>query len=759
MDNSVALSLQQKNRENRKYKIMKQTTKQNFPVLEMGCTACAARVAKILGGLQGVTEANVNFASGMASVEYDAKVISPQQMQEAVRQGGYDLVIVDNEEKKAEEAEVAQADRYKALKKQTVGAICFTLPLIVLGMCFTEHMMAKYLMWILSTPVVFWFGRDFHIHSWKQLKHRSANMDTLVSNSTLIAYVFSLFNLFFPQFWIERGIEPHVYFEASAGVIAFVLVGRLLEERAKGNTSSAIKKLMGLQPKTVTLQTADGRTEQVEISKIKIGDTLIIKPGEKVAVDGRVIDGASYVDESMLSGEPIPIYKEAKAEVFAGTVNQKGSFRYRAEKVGTNTMLAQIIRLVQEAQGSKAPVQKLADRIASVFVPTILCISLITFALWCIFDTTNGFTHGIMAATTVLVIACPCALGLATPTAIMVGIGKGAENGILIKDAESLETARRIDAVVLDKTGTITEGKPVVTDIAWNGDSASKQDILFSIEKRSEHPLAESIAQRINGNNIVIEDFESLTGMGVSAKYEGVTYYVGNLRLMTEQGVSVSDYLQKTADRLNTEAKTVIWFADEKEALAVIAVTDPIKPTSAEAIKKLQAEGIEVYMLTGDNTQTASTIAKTIGIKKYQAEVLPAQKADFVKRLQAEGKTVAMIGDGINDSAALAQSDLSIAMGKGSDIAMNVAKMTIISSDLRKTADAIQLSKATVLTIKQNLFWAFIYNVISIPVAAGALYPLCGLLLNPMIAGAAMAISSISVVLNSLRLKRKRVSK
>ena len=445
--------------------------------------------------------------------------------------------------------------------------------------------------------------------------------------------------------------------------------------------------------------------------------------------------------------------------MFAGTVNQKGSFRYKAEKVGTDTMLAQIIHLVQEAQGSKAPVQKLADRIASVFVPAILCISLITFVLWCIFDTTNGFTHGIMAATTVLVIACPCALGLATPTAIMVGIGKGAENGILIKDAESLETARRIDAVVLDKTGTITEGKPVVTDIAWNGDSASKKDILFSIEKRSEHPLAESIAQRINGKDIVTDGFESLTGMGVSAKYEGVTYYVGNLRLMTEQGVSVADYLQKTADRLNTEAKTVIWFADEKKALAVIAVTDPIKPTSAETIKKLQAEGIEVYMLTGDNTQTASTIAKTIGIKKYQAEVLPAQKADFVKRLQAEGKTVAMIGDGINDSAALAQSDLSIAMGKGSDIAMNVAKMTIISSDLRKTADAIQLSKATVLTIKQNLFWAFIYNVISIPVAAGALYPVCGLLLNPMIAGAAMAISSISVVLNSLRLKKKRVSK
>ena len=503
---------------------MKHTTKKNFPVLEMGCTACAARVAKILSGLQGVTEANVNFASGMAMVEYDAKVISPQQMKEAVQQGGYDLVIVDNEEKKAEEAEVAQADHYRALKKQTAGAICLTLPLIVLGMCFMEHTTVKYLMWILSTPVVFWFGRDFHIHSWKQLKHRSANMDTLVSNSTLIAYAFSLFNLFFPQFWIERGIEPHVYFEASAGVIAFVLVGRLLEERAKGNTSSAIKKLMGLQPKTVTLQTADGRTEQVEISQIKIGDTLIIKPGEKVAVDGRVIDGESYVDESMLSGEPLPIYKEAKAEVFAGTVNQKGSFRYKAEKVGTDTMLAQIIRLVQEAQGSKAPVQKLADRIASVFVPTILCISLITFALWCIFDTSNGFTHGIMAATTVLVIACPCALGLATPTAIMVGIGKGAENGILIKDAESLETARRIDAVVLDKTGTITEGKPVVTDIAWNGNNASKQDILFSIEKRSEHPLAESIAQRINGKDIVIDGFESLTGMGVAAKHEGVTY-------------------------------------------------------------------------------------------------------------------------------------------------------------------------------------------------------------------------------------------
>lgn len=737
---------------------MKKTTKKNFPILEMGCTACAARVAKILNGQQGVVNANVNFASGMASVEYDASTISPQQMKKAVRQGGYDLVIEENEEKKAEEAEKAQTGRYRALKRQTAGAICLTLPLITIGICFMDTPIANYLMWILSTPVVFWFGRNFHIHSWKQLRHHSANMDTLVSNSTLIAYVFSLFNLFFPDFWIEQGIQPHVYFEASAGVITFVLIGRLLEERAKSNTSSAIKKLIGLQPKTVTVQTDDGGTKQTEISQINIGDILIIKPGEKVAVDGRVIDGSSYVDESMLSGEPLPIYKETSAKVFAGTVNQKGSFRYQAEKVGSETMLAQIIQLVQEAQGSKAPVQKLADRIASIFVPIILCTALITFALWCIFDTENGFTHGILAATTVLVIACPCALGLATPTAIMVGIGKGAESGILIKDAESLETARRIDAVVLDKTGTITEGKPVVTDIVWNGDRITAQDILYSMEKRSEHPLAESIAHYINGNDIITEDFKSLTGMGISARYSQHTYYVGNIRLMTECNISIDEHLQKTANRLNAEAKTVIWFSDDKAALAVIGVTDPIKPTSAEAIKKLQAEGVEVYMLTGDNAQTASAIARNTGIKHYQAEVLPAQKADFVKQLQASGKTVAMIGDGINDSAALAQSDLSIAMGKGSDIAMNVAKMTIISSDLRKVTEAIHLSKATVRTVKENLFWAFIYNVISIPIAAGALYPVCGLLLSPIIASAAMATSSISVVLNSLQLKRKNIA-
>ena len=449
---------------------MKHTTKKNFPVLEMGCTACAARVAKILGELQGVTEANVNFASGMAMVEYDAKVISPQQMKEAVQQGGYDLVIVDNEEKKAEEAEVAQADHYRALKKQTAGAICLTLPLIVLGMCFMEHTTVKYLMWILSTPVVFWFGRDFHIHSWKQLKHRSANMDTLVSNSTLIAYVFSLFNLFFPQFWIERGIEPHVYFEASAGVIAFVLVGRLLEERAKGNTSSAIKKLMGLQPKTVTLQTAYGRTEQVKISKIKIGDTLIIKPGEKVAVDGRVIDGASYVDESMLSGEPVAVSKHKDAKVFAGTINQKGSFRFRAEKIGTDTLLAKIIHMVQDAQGSKAPVQQLVDKIAGIFVPTIIGIAVLAFIAWMLLDGTGGFTHGLLAFVTVVIIACPCALGLATPTAIMVGIGKGHSDKRCRKPGDCQEDRHR--GTRQDRNGDRRKTGSQQTDMEYAGNDA-----------------------------------------------------------------------------------------------------------------------------------------------------------------------------------------------------------------------------------------------------------------------------------------------
>ncbi len=552
-------------------------------------------------------------------------------------------------------------------------------------------------------------------------------------------------------------MEPHVYFEAAAVIIAFILLGRTLEEKAKGDTTASLKKLIGLQPKNAIVVAADGTQTEIPISRIRVGDLLAVRPGEKIAVDGAVCEGDSYVDESMLSGEPLPVHKEPGTKVFAGTINQKGSFHFRAEKVGAATMLAQIIRMVQEAQGSKAPVQKLADKIAGIFVPAIIGIALLSFVLWLVFDPSGGLTHGILAAVTVLVIACPCALGLATPTAVMVGIGKGAEKGILIRDAVSLETAGKIDTVVMDKTGTLTEGKPVVTDIVWaNGDDRAKA-VFFSLEKLSEHPLADAVVHYFAGvPTLNVERFGSLTGKGIEGTVDGVRYFAGSRRLLDEQGIVVGKELNIEAQRLSAEAKSIVWFADSEQALAVAAIADRIKDSSVEAVRELQAAGIDVYMLTGDSRAVAGHIAEKAGIRHFEAEILPQDKAAFVKRLQTLGHKVAMAGDGINDSAALAQADLSIAMGGGSDIAMDVAQMTIISSDLRKIPEAIQLSKQTVRTIRQNLFWAFIYNLVGIPVAAGALYPVSGFLLNPMIAGAAMALSSVSVVANSLRLKYRR---
>ena len=613
------------------------------------------------------------------------------------------------------------------------------------------------IMALLSAPVVFWLGRGFFVNAWQQLRHRSATMDTLVALSTGIAYLFSLFNLVFPEFWLSRGVEPHVYFEAAAVIIAFILLGRTLEEKAKGDTTASLKKLIGLQPKNAIVVAADGTQTEIPISRIRVGDLLAVRPGEKIAVDGAVCEGDSYVDESMLSGEPLPVHKEPGTKVFAGTINQKGSFHFRAEKVGAATMLAQIIRMVQEAQGSKAPVQKLADKIAGIFVPAIIGIALLSFVLWLVFDPSGGLTHGILAAVTVLVIACPCALGLATPTAVMVGIGKGAEKGILIRDAVSLETAGKIDTVVMDKTGTLTEGKPVVTDIVWaNGDDRAKA-VFFSLEKLSEHPLADAVVHYFAGvPTLNVERFGSLTGKGIEGTVDGVRYFAGSRRLLDEQGIVVGKELNIEAQRLSAEAKSIVWFADSEQALAVAAIADRIKDSSVEAVRELQAAGIDVYMLTGDSRAVAGHIAEKAGIRHFEAEILPQDKAAFVKRLQTLGHKVAMAGDGINDSAALAQADLSIAMGGGSDIAMDVAQMTIISSDLRKIPEAIQLSKQTVRTIRQNLFWAFIYNLVGIPVAAGALYPVSGFLLNPMIAGAAMALSSVSVVANSLRLKYRR---
>ncbi|MBS1749278.1 copper-translocating P-type ATPase [Terrimonas sp.] len=731
------------------------TTKGAFPVLGMTCASCAGSAESIVKYQPGVVSASVNFATGNLTVEYLPNMTSASTLQKAVQSVGYDLLIED-ETRQQETLEAIHAQNFSKLKTKTVWAIILSLPVVVIGMFFMDIPYANQIMWAFATPVVAWLGRDFFINAWKQARHRSANMDTLVALSTGIAYVFSVFNMLFADFWHHRGLHAHVYFEAAAVIIAFILLGKLLEEKAKGNTSSAIKKLMGLQPKTVMVIQADGSEKQTAIEEVNPGDVILVKPGEKIAVDGMVTSGSSYVDESMLSGEPVPVLKNENEKVFAGTINQKGSFQFKAVKVGKETMLAHIIKMVQDAQGSKAPVQKLVDKIAGIFVPVVMGIAILAFLLWLVLGGDDGIVQGLLAAVTVLVIACPCALGLATPTAIMVGVGKGAEKGILIKDAESLELAKKINAVVLDKTGTITEGKPQVTGIQWlNNDDAAK-NVLLSIEKQSEHPLAEAVAKHYEGiGTTSLSLFDSITGKGAKANHNGETYFVGNKKLLAENKIAIAGELQDKAEEWGKQSKTVIWFANSKQALAVIAIADKIKDTSVQAIKEMQDMGIDLYMLTGDNDATAKSIAEQTGIRHYKAEVLPQHKADFVKELQQQGKTVAMVGDGINDSTALATADVSIAMGKGSDIAMDVAKMTIISSDLTKIPQAIRLSKQTVATIKQNLFWAFIYNVIGIPIAAGILYPVNGFLLNPMIAGAAMALSSVSVVSNSLLLKWK----
>jgi P-type Cu2+ transporter len=730
--------------------------KETFPVLEMTCAACAVSVESMLKSVEGVKDAGVNFANQDAWVEYNPDITTPQQMQSTIRSIGYDLVI--EKENKDEVKEAAQQKHYEAVKQRTIWSSVLSVPVVIIGMFFMNMPYGNYIMLLLSTPVVFYFGRNFFINAWKQAKHRKANMDTLVALSTGIAWLFSTFNTFFPDFWHARGLHAHVYFEAAAVVIAFISLGKLLEEKAKSNTSSAIKKLMGLQPKTVTLVLEDDATKEIPVAEVKPGYILLVKPGEKIPVDGVVTSGQSFVDESMITGEPVPVEKIIDEKVFAGTINQKGSFRFRAEKVGAETLLAQIIKMVQQAQGSKAPVQKLVDKIAGIFVPIVIGISILTFLVWMIWGEDNAFTHALLTAVTVLVIACPCALGLATPTAIMVGVGKGAEHNILIKDAESLEQAHKIDAIILDKTGTITEGKPEVSDIifAYGVQMNYLKSVLLAIESQSEHPLAEAVVRFLQKEKILavtINRIESITGKGVSALYQGKNYLIGNIALLRENGINVSPILQTSIRQLQEQAKTVVAFAEGNDVVAIIAISDKIKKTSKTAIQQLQERGIEVYMLTGDNQQTAAAIAKEVGLKSFKAEVLPADKAAFVEELQTKGKVVAMVGDGINDSHALAQADVSIAMGKGSDIAMDVAKMTLITSDLTSIPKAIRLSKQTVAAIKQNLFWAFIYNLIGIPVAAGILYPINGFLLDPMIAGAAMALSSVSVVSNSLRLK------
>ena len=729
----------------------------SFPVLGMTCAGCASSVQSMLAAQPGVGSADVNYATQSVQVLYQPRLIKPEAFQKALQQVGYDLILDQVHGKEQQQA--AQADHYQALKKRCIAAAILTFPVVIIGMFFMNMPYGNLIMMVFTAPVLFVFGQSFFVNAWKQAKHGKANMDTLVALSTGIAFLFSVFNTFYPAFWLSKGLHPHVYFEAAAVVIVFIMLGKLLEENAKSNTSSAIKKLIGLQPKIVHL--VRNQVEQdVHVDTVLEGDLLAIRPGEKIPVDGVITEGSSYVDESMITGEPVAVRKEPGSDIFAGTLNQKGSFKFTANKVGKDTLLAQIIKMVEQAQGSKAPVQKLVDRIAGIFVPVVLLIAVLTLLVWVLFGGANGFTHGLMAMVTVLVIACPCALGLATPTAIMVGIGKGAESGILIKDAEALESGYQVNAMVVDKTGTLTEGKPEVTRMIWTDEGQQNKaeliQVLFTLEQQSEHPLATAVVKYLQGDDttaIKLTDFESLTGKGVQAVFKGETYYVGSHRLLTELNLLLPENLAAEVEELQEQAATIIYFSTGKTILAILAIADKIKEGSADAIKALQDRGIEVYMLTGDNEHTARAVALKTGIRHTRSEVLPADKALFIEQLQAEGKVVAMVGDGINDSQALAQADLSIAMGRGSDIAIDVAKVTLISSDLRQLPKALRLSKLTVKTIRQNLFWAFIYNLIGIPLAAGLLYPFNGFLLNPMIAGAAMALSSVSVVTNSLRLK------
>ena len=735
-------------------------TKETFQVLGMSCAVCALNVETTLGAQEGVYEAKVNFAGSTVLVDYNPRVITPVELQKAVEAAGYELVVENTED--TDQADRLQREEFLALKRKTIGAIVLAIPVFVIGMFFMHMPYGNWIMLAFTIPVMAFFGRDFFVHAYMQLKHGRANMDTLVAVSTGVAFLFSLFNTIWPEYWTSRGLEAHVYYEAAAVIIALILLGRLLEAKAKFSTSTAIKKLMGLQPKTVTKILADGSEEEVPIREVAVGDVLVVKPGEKIPVDGEVTEGASFVDESMITGESIPVEKVKGQPVYAGTINEKGSFRFRADKVGGETVLANIIRMVQEAQGSKAPVQKLVDRIAGIFVPVVMGIAVITFIVWMLIGGDLAFTHALLTSITVLVIACPCALGLATPTAIMVGIGKGAEHNILIKDAESLELMYRVNAIVLDKTGTITEGKPVVTDIHWTPGAEDEryQSILLEIERRSEHPLADAVVQKFKEkvvNEISVSDFENQTGKGVTAKVGDKVYLVGNRALMDVNHVVLDDDNEKLAVRWEGDGKTVVFFAGEGRVLALVAIADKIKESSRQAIATLHEKGIDVYMLTGDNALTARAVADQVGIRHFKAEVMPGEKANFVEALQHEGKVVAMVGDGINDSQALAQADVSIAMGKGSDIAMDVAKVTLITSDLNVIPRAIALSHQTVRAIRQNLFWAFIYNIIGIPLAAGVLYGINGFLLNPMIAAAAMAFSSVSVVTNSLRIKWKKL--
>lgn len=741
------------------------TKKSIFPVGGMTCASCIARVEDALMSVPGVISASANLASEKATVEYleDTELA---ELRRAVRDAGYEL---GPETQALEDVTIAAKREIRALKQRLIVATVLGVSIMVMG--FGPSFVGKpYLLWALATPVQFWAGWRFYRGAWGALRHKTADMNTLIAVGTSAAYVYSMVAVLFPSLFTSAGLEPHLYFEVSALIIALVLLGRFLEARARSRTSEAIKKLIGMQPKTA-LVIADGQEREVPVDDLQVGDLVLVRPGERVPVDGIVRQGYSSIDESMITGESIPVEKKVGDEVIGATVNQTGSLQVEASKVGKDTMLAHIIRMVEEAQGSKAPIQRLADVIASYFVPVVIGIAIITFIIWYFVGPPPALTFALLNFVAVLIIACPCALGLATPTAIMVGTGKGAEHGILIRNGEALERAHQINTVLLDKTGTLTRGEPALTDIVAVP-SYSKEEVLrlaASAEHSSEHPLGEAVVKAALENKLDLSppsEFNAIPGRGVEALVEGEELLLGNLRLMKERGFALNG-MEEKADRLFGEGKTTMFLALDGQVVGIIALADTLKPNAKEVVNELHRMDIETAMLTGDNRRTAEAIAREVGIDRVLAEILPEHKAEEVKKMQRE-KVVAMVGDGINDAPALAQADVGIAIGTGTDVAMETGDITLISGDLMGIATAISLSKRTMRTIKQNLFWAFAYNTALIPVAAGVLYLVFGQtgvpsglhfilgdygFLNPILAAAAMAASSITVVSNSLRLR------
>ncbi len=756
----------------------------------MGCAACASRIEQAIKGIPGVVECNVNFGIEQATIQYNRQKTQLETIQQAVADAGYGadpLQEIGTNEDEAEQA-TRRAEQQVLIQKLILGGVISVVLLVGSLPMMTGLNIPLIPMWlhnpwlqlILTTPVQFWCGQSFYRGAWKSLKHRGADMNTLIALGTSAAYFYSVFVTLFPGFFRGQGLEAEVYYESAAIVITLILLGRLFESRARGQTTDAIRKLIGLQAKTARI-IRKGQEVDIPIQEVQVGDVVLVRPGEKIPVDGVVLDGSSTIDEAMVTGESLPVKKQAGDEVIGATINKSGSFKFRASRVGKDTVLAQIVQLVQQAQGSKAPIQRLADRITGWFVPVVIAIAISTFVIW--FNLMGNLTLATIATVEVLIIACPCALGLATPTSVMVGTGIGATNGILIKGADSLEIAHKIQTIVLDKTGTLTEGKPVVTDYVTTGGTAYSNEINLlrlaaAIERNSEHPLAEAVVQYASAQGVEFplpeaKDFEAVAGAGVQGIVNDQLVQIGTSRWMQQLGIN-PEALQPYKDQWEAAGKTTALIAVNGKLEGVVGIADALKPSSVEAVRAMRQLGLDVVMLTGDNQQTAEAIASLLGIKRIFAEVRPDQKAAIIQTLQAEkqaiwgvgGKRrvphqrsiVAMVGDGINDAPALAQADVGIAIGTGTDVAIAASDITLISGDLMGIVTAIQLSRATMNNIRQNLFFAFIYNVAGIPLAAGVLFPLTGSLLNPIIAGGAMAFSSVSVVTNALRLRNFKPS-